>query len=116
MGFRLGYAAGFATGYYLGSRAGRERHDQINRAIRRVRRSPGFGSATERAREAVGDAAAKARGLMERRAREHAEAPEANPLERSGDGSADGPNTVPATAPLIGKGPTPPPPPYSSSR
>jgi len=39
--FRFGLAAGLAVGYYLGSRAGRERYEQLNRAASRVlRRHP----------------------------------------------------------------------------
>jgi len=36
MKFRLGLLVGFAGGYYLGSKAGRERYEQIRRAIDRV--------------------------------------------------------------------------------
>lgn len=35
--FRLGVGLGFAVGYYLGTRAGRERYTQLNRAIDRLR-------------------------------------------------------------------------------
>jgi hypothetical protein len=38
--FRAGLAFGLLSGYYLGTRAGRNRYDQINRALRRLRRSP----------------------------------------------------------------------------
>ena len=37
--FRAGLAVGLVSGYYLGTRAGRARYDQINRALRRLRRS-----------------------------------------------------------------------------
>ncbi len=30
MGFKTGAVVGFAVGYYLGSKAGRERYEQIN--------------------------------------------------------------------------------------
>jgi hypothetical protein len=38
--FRAGLAFGLLSGYYLGTRAGRNRYDQIHRALRRFRRSP----------------------------------------------------------------------------
>jgi len=36
MRFRLGLAFGFGAGYYLGTRAGRERYDQLRRLIGRT--------------------------------------------------------------------------------
>ncbi|MHB8466955.1 MAG: hypothetical protein ACYDH6_18180 [Acidimicrobiales bacterium] len=36
--FRLGATIGLAAGYYLGTRAGRVRYDQINRAVTTLRR------------------------------------------------------------------------------
>jgi hypothetical protein len=39
MRFRVGLLAGFAAGYYLGSKAGRERYEQIRRWIEDARRS-----------------------------------------------------------------------------
>jgi len=53
-----------ATGYYLGARAGRQRYDQINRSLDKLRRSEAFEQAktvveegletvTEKARETV---------------------------------------------------------------
>ncbi|MGQ0522022.1 MAG: hypothetical protein ACT4PX_12870 [Actinomycetota bacterium] len=53
MRFRLGLCIGFGTGYYLGSMAGRERFEQINRTICRIKRSEAYEVATEKAREAV---------------------------------------------------------------
>jgi len=37
--FRIGLGIGVAAGYYLGARAGRERYEQINRTIGRLRKS-----------------------------------------------------------------------------
>lgn len=45
--------AGFAGGYYLGARAGRERFEQINAMLRRVKRSDAFETATDTAKEVV---------------------------------------------------------------
>ena len=53
MRFRFGLATGFAVGYYLGARAGRERYEEINRTIDRIRGSDAFGTASEKARAAV---------------------------------------------------------------
>ncbi|MGH9189269.1 MAG: hypothetical protein ACRD0Q_04440 [Acidimicrobiales bacterium] len=54
MKIRLGFVTGFASGYYLGARAGRQRYDQINRAVRKLRQSQAFGAVVEKARTAVG--------------------------------------------------------------
>jgi len=35
--FRLGIFVGFAAGYYLGTKAGRQRYEQINQAIANAR-------------------------------------------------------------------------------
>ena len=43
--FRLGALVGLALGYYLGSRAGRERYEQINRFLGRARSTPAFDQA-----------------------------------------------------------------------
>ena len=36
MRFRVGLLAGFAVGYYLGSKAGRERYEQMTASARQV--------------------------------------------------------------------------------
>jgi hypothetical protein len=53
MKFRLGLIVGFAAGYYLGSMAGRERYEQINRMIKKAKRSDAFEVATDKAKAAV---------------------------------------------------------------
>ena len=53
MRFRLGMAVGFAAGYYLGTQAGRERYEEINRMARKIKRSEAFDTATEKAKAAV---------------------------------------------------------------
>jgi hypothetical protein len=40
------FLAGFATGYVLGSRAGRERYEQIRRAARSIASNPAVASTT----------------------------------------------------------------------
>jgi hypothetical protein len=53
MGFRLGVIVGFGAGYYLGARAGRERYEDINRLLRKAKRSDQFETATDTARSVV---------------------------------------------------------------
>jgi hypothetical protein len=52
--FRTGAVLGFATGYYLGTKAGRDRYEQLNRLLGRARRS----ETLEHAATAVGRARA----------------------------------------------------------
>lgn len=67
MRFRLGLVSGLATGYYLGARAGRQRYDQINRTVARLRRSDAFELAAERAKAVVEEGVEKARSAVEER-------------------------------------------------
>jgi hypothetical protein len=67
MRFRLGLVVGFAAGYYFGSRAGRERFEQINRLLRRVRRSDTFDTATDKARAIVDLGVERARDVFDGR-------------------------------------------------
>lgn len=126
MRFRLGYAAGFATGYYLGAKAGRQRYDQINRSLRKLRRSEAFETVTERARTVIDEGVGKARDLVERKAGDHntpagptTQVPP-TPTPTTADGASNGTNTIPAAAPLTGQPQVAPPPTqaggYSSSR
>ena len=50
---RIGLIVGFGAGYYLGSMAGHERYEQINRLVRKVKRSETFDIATDKARAVV---------------------------------------------------------------
>ncbi|MGH9265983.1 MAG: hypothetical protein ACRD1D_14945 [Acidimicrobiales bacterium] len=75
MRFRLGLVTGFAAGYYLGAKAGRQRYDQINRQLTRLRGSEAFEQAAERARSVVEEGVEKARSVVE---------------SRSGDGQGNG--------------------------
>src|SRR5436309_2058848 len=65
MRFGLGFVTGMATGYYLGAKAGRQRYDQMNRAIARVKRSEAYEEATEIAKAKVEEAAEKAKCAVE---------------------------------------------------
>ena len=53
MRFRLGLVIGFGAGYYLGTQAGRERYEEIQRLIRKVKRTDAFETASDKARAAV---------------------------------------------------------------
>jgi hypothetical protein len=61
MRLRLGLTVGLAAGYYLGSKAGRARYEQINRVVRRVRRTGTYEDTAGRVQEAVEAGVAKAR-------------------------------------------------------
>jgi len=50
------FLAGFATGYVLGSRAGRQRYEQIRRAARSVAASPAVQRTTASLQHQAGDA------------------------------------------------------------
>ena len=65
MRFRLGFVTGMATGYYLGAKAGRQRYDQINRTIAKVKRSEAYEEVTEMAKVKVEEAAEKAKTAVE---------------------------------------------------
>jgi len=67
MTFRLGMVTGFAAGYYLGTKAGRQRYDQINRSLAKLRQSDAIGTAADRARAALDDGVGKARSLVDHR-------------------------------------------------
>ena len=65
MRFRIGLIIGFGAGYYLGTAAGRERHEQIKRAIRRIKRSDAYETATEKAKAAVDLTTERAKGIID---------------------------------------------------
>ncbi|HZQ26615.1 MAG TPA: hypothetical protein VFA94_02850 [Acidimicrobiales bacterium] len=65
MRFRLGLMIGFGAGYYLGAMGGRERYEQINRTIRKVKRSEVYDTATDKARAVVDLGVERARDLVE---------------------------------------------------
>jgi hypothetical protein len=65
MRFRLGFVTGMATGYYLGAKAGRQRYDQINRTVAKIKRSEAYEEVTEMAKAKVEEAAEKAKAAVE---------------------------------------------------
>lgn len=62
---RLGLLVGFAIGYYLGSMAGRERYEQINRLVRKVKRSDAYELATDKAKAVVDLGVERAKDVVE---------------------------------------------------
>ena len=64
----MGMVTGFATGYYMGAKAGRQRYDQINRQLARLKRSEAFEQAVDQAKTVVEEGVEKARSLVESRA------------------------------------------------
>ena len=67
MRFRVGLVVGFAAGYYIGTMAGKERHEQINRMINRLRRSDAFDTATGKAKAVVDLGMERAKDLVDSR-------------------------------------------------
>jgi hypothetical protein len=65
MRFRVGFMAGFGAGYYLGAMSGRERYEQINRTVRKIKRSDTFETATEKAKAVVDLGTERAKDLVE---------------------------------------------------
>ena len=82
MRFRLGLGVGFGLGYYLGARAGRERYEQINDMVRRVKRSETFETATDKAKDVVDLGVEKTKDVVDSKL-----------------GDSDGPNGATAASP-----------------
>jgi hypothetical protein len=57
---KLTFIAGLAIGYVLGTRAGRERYEQLRKTARDLSQTPAVQSATRGAKQAAGSAANKA--------------------------------------------------------
>jgi hypothetical protein len=53
MGFRAGLIVGLGAGYYLGAKAGRQRYEQIQRVMKKAKRSDLVEGATEKAKAVV---------------------------------------------------------------
>ena len=53
MRFRLGLLVGLGFGYYFGAKAGRERYEQLNTMLRKVKRSDAYDAATGKAKAVV---------------------------------------------------------------
>ncbi|MEU5544860.1 YtxH domain-containing protein [Streptomyces sp. ISID311] len=64
MRYRLTFIAGLATGYVLGTRAGRERYEQLRKVAQRVSQNPAVRNTAESAALTGRDAASKAFGTV----------------------------------------------------
>ncbi|MCX5382639.1 YtxH domain-containing protein [Streptomyces sp. NBC_00083] len=60
MRYRLTFAAGLALGYVLGTRAGRERYEQLKKSARQVAQNPAVRNTAESAAQTSRDVAGKA--------------------------------------------------------
>ncbi|MBO8190932.1 YtxH domain-containing protein [Streptomyces oryzae] len=67
MRYRLTFVSGLAVGYVLGARAGRERYEQIRKAVRRIAENPAVRNAGEAAALSGRQAAAKAADAVQDR-------------------------------------------------
>ena len=67
MKFRLGVVIGFGAGYYLGAMAGRERYEQLNKMVKKVKRSDAFEEATDKAKAAVDLAVERSKDFVDAR-------------------------------------------------
>jgi hypothetical protein len=100
---RLGLAVGGAVGYVLGTRAGRERYDQMVAAAKQLGERPEVKRVVEQAPDTVGQVAGKAADrLGQARERMGPEKPAASP----GAGAPPGLSTSPGTATPPGEGGT----------
>lgn len=61
MKYKMTFAVGAATGYVLGTRAGRERYEQLKRMVKQALESPQAQWAKDQARAQAGSLAGKAR-------------------------------------------------------
>lgn len=60
MRYRLTFIAGLACGYVLGTRAGRERYEQLKKSVREVSQNPAVRNAAESAAQTGREVAGKA--------------------------------------------------------
>ncbi|MCP3817589.1 YtxH domain-containing protein [Streptomyces sp. A3M-1-3] len=60
MRYRLTFVAGLALGYVLGTRAGRERYEQLKKSARQVSQNPAVRNAAEAAAQSSREVAGKA--------------------------------------------------------
>ena len=65
MKFKLGLIFGFAVGYYFGAMAGRERYQQLNRMLRKARRSDAFETAVDKTKAVVDLGVERAKDAIE---------------------------------------------------
>ncbi|MGW4895664.1 hypothetical protein ACWEQL_25890 [Kitasatospora sp. NPDC004240] len=64
MMWKLSFIVGLAAGYVLGSRAGRQRYEQIAKVTRQVAQNPKVQGAADKAKQQAGAVAGKAAGAV----------------------------------------------------
>jgi len=67
MRYRLTFVAGLAVGFVIGTRAGRERYEQLCRAAKRFAENPAVRNAAEATTRSGREAASKAAGVVTER-------------------------------------------------
>lgn len=65
MGFRAGLVVGFGAGYVLGSKAGRERYDQIQALWAKVSSSPTVQRAVDKTTDVAGEQGRRALSVVQ---------------------------------------------------
>lgn len=65
MRFRAGLLVGFGAGYYFGTMAGRERYDQIQEMIGKVKRSDTYEEVSDKAKAVVDLGVERAKDLVD---------------------------------------------------
>jgi hypothetical protein len=63
--FRSGLVVGFAVGYYLGAKAGRERYDEIESWLEKLRRTDAYRRARAQVTQVWTDRAGDARSMLD---------------------------------------------------
>jgi hypothetical protein len=65
MRMKIAFVAGLGAGYYMGAMAGRERYEQINRVVRKVKGSDAFATAQDKAKAVVDLGVERAKDAVE---------------------------------------------------
>ncbi len=64
MGVKMGFVLGFGAGYVLGSRAGRERYEQLKQWYNRVSGNPAVQQFAEKGKDFAGEAGRKSLSVV----------------------------------------------------
>ena len=97
MMYKLTFGAGFAAGYYFGAKAGRQRYDEINRMLGKLRQSPKVEAVTDKARTVLDEGVDRAKSLVGDQVdkAKSAVTRKSNAAFSTADGSHHGTNTIP---------------------